>query len=60
MALTTTNPCIKIATVSKKKGGKVMFMIKMNGVNHKEIQLNRDIIREITSADGRFVGHRLY
>ncbi len=37
-----------------------MFMIKMNGVNHKEIQLNRDIIREITSADGRFVGRRLY
>ena len=37
-----------------------MFMIKMNGVNNKGIQLNRDIIREITSADGRFAGHRLY
>ena len=37
-----------------------MFMIKMNGVNHKGIQLNRDIIREITSADGRFAEHRLY
>lgn len=38
----------------------IRFNQIMKQMYRKETQLNRDIIREITSADGRFAGHRLY